>query len=60
MIWINAGYHDGMQASCGCDSTEDLADLPQFAEVHHLKVGSDCFCQSDYSVHFMNSDRTWT
>ena len=59
-IWINAGYHDGQQASLGCDSTADLPNLPQFAQEHHLKVGSDCFCQSDYSAHFINSDGSWT
>lgn len=59
-IWLNKGEKDGTQASVSCDTTADLANLPTYAEQHHLKVGSDCFCQSDYSVHFMNSDRTWT
>lgn len=59
-IWLNKGEKDGTQASLGCDNTADLVNLPQFAEKHHLKVGSDCFCQSDYTVHFMNSDKSWT
>lgn len=60
MIWLNQGEQNGTQASLGCDSTSDLANLPAFAEEHSLKVGSNCFCQSDYTVHFMNSDKSWT
>ena len=60
MIWLNKGEQNGTQAGCGCDSTSDLPNLPAFAEEHKLKMGSSCFCQSDNSVHFMNSDKTWT
>ena len=59
-IWFDKYEQNGTQASIRCDSTEDLPNLREFATEHSLKVGSDCFCQSDYTVHFMNSDGSWT
>ena len=42
-----------------CDASTDINDLPEFAELHDLKPGSQCLCAGNSTVYQMLSDGTW-
>lgn len=46
-------------ASLACDDETDIANLPQFAEENHLKLGSTCLCVDTGKVYAMKSDFSW-
>lgn len=52
-----AGGH--MAAELQCDSTADVAKLPEFAEKYNLGLGSNCLVVDTASVYSMKSDGTW-
>ena len=49
---------DGV-GNLGCDTTADVANLPEFAESNRLKPGSTCMCVATSDVYMMKSDKTW-
>lgn len=51
------GHH--YAAELQCDSTSDVAKLPEFAEKYNIGLGSTCLCNSDSNVYVANSDGTW-
>lgn len=46
-------------AELTCDSTADVANLPEYAEKYKLGLGSTCLCISNSTVYAMKSDKTW-
>ena len=61
-IWLNKGEQDGTQASCVCDSSADVVNLPTFAQKHHLKVGSTCLViegEGGAEIRKLNSEGEW-
>lgn len=46
-------------AELTCDSTADVAELPDYAEKYKLGLGSTCLCISNSNVYAMKSDKTW-
>ena len=53
--WTGTHY----AAELTCDSTGDVAKLPEYAEKYKLGLGSTCLCISNSSVYAMKSDKTW-
>ena len=49
----------GVQAELRADSASDVADLPDFATEHNLKMGSSCLVIASGSLYMMDSTETW-
>ena len=49
--WTGTHY----AAELTCDSTGDVAKLPEYAEKYKLGLGSTCLCISNSSVFISNS-----
>lgn len=49
---------DGV-ANLGCDGTDDVNNLPKYAESNRLKPGSTCMCIDNGVAYMMKSDGTW-
>lgn len=49
---------DGV-GNLGCDGTADVANLTEYAKMHNLKPGSNCYCIDTGDLYMMKSDFTW-
>lgn len=49
----------GVVSDFFCDSTADVADLPQFAKDNNLQMGSSCYCIDTSTLYMLKSDGTW-
>ena len=49
----------GSVADFFCDSSSDVANLPQYAQDHNLSMGSSCYCIDTGNLYILKSDGTW-
>lgn len=55
---IGKNEMDGV-GNLGCDSAEDIENLPEYAKSNRLKPGTTCTCADTSEVYWMKSDGTW-